>query len=56
MSFPDISPVFVCFRLISLIFLAINSTVIAAVSSFGVNCSSSKCIMIEYIAIQVLSQ
>ena len=33
-------PVLVCFRSISLIFLAINSTVIAAVSSFGVNCSS----------------
>ena len=37
---PD--PVFVCFRSISLIFLAINSTVIAAVSSFGVNCSACK--------------
>ena len=50
------SPVFVSFRSISLIFLAINSTVIAAVSSFGVNCSSrlkmlSECICLKECAI-----
>ena len=42
------SPVFVSFRSISLIFLAINSTVIAAVSSFGVNCSSRLKMLSEY--------
>ena len=40
--------VFVCFRSISLIFLAINSTVITAVSSFGVNCSSRLKMLSEY--------
>ena len=48
------SPVtlFVCFRSISLIFLAINSTVIAAVSSFGVNCSSRLKMLSEYICLK----
>ena len=46
------SPVFVCFRSISLIFLAINSTVIAAVSSFGVNCSSRLKRLSEYICLK----
>ena len=46
------SPVFVCFRSISLIFLAINSTVIAAASSFGVNCCSRLKMLSEYICLK----
>ena len=46
------SPVFVCFRSIYLIFLAINSTVIAAVSSLGVNCSSRLKMLSEYICLK----
>ena len=44
--------VFVCFSSISLIFLAINSTVISAVSSFGVNCSSRLKMLSEYISLK----
>ena len=46
------SPVFACFRSISLIFLAINSTVIAAVSSFGVNCFLRLKMLSEYICLK----
>ena len=46
------SPVTVCFRSISLIFLAVSSRVIAAVSSFGVNCSSRLKMLSEYICLK----